>query len=173
MLAQTTLSVVLAHKGSGRHSYHEEIRDLFITFLRRPLELSFFQVAQLDAVCVFGMCLLYVSAPRNANCDMNAAHLEQPQPALFSRRLNNVIHQLIFISQSQPARHLCVPLGWDVTDGLNVTSALSVCVSVFLGIVVYVPSMCMRQMLALRLSVSPGTSPAALVLTCSSGSCSI
>lgn len=144
----------------GGVSYRGEVRDLFITFLRCPLELSFSNAARLDAARVFGACLLRVSAPRSANYDTNAARLEQPQPASFSPRLNNVIHQLIFISQSQPgARHPCLPLGWDVTDGLNVTSALSVCVSVFLRVVVYVPSMCMRQMLAPRLSVSPVPPP--------------
>ena len=130
--------------------------DLFITLLRHPSELSVSQVAQLDAAHVFVVCLLRVSAPRDANCDMNAAHLKHPQPAWFSPRLSDVIHQLIFISQSQLcARHPCLPLGWDVTDGLNVTSALSVCNSVFLGAVVYVLSMCMLYMLVPCLSVSP------------------
>lgn len=51
------------------------------TFLRQPSELFVSHVARLDAVRVFGMCLLHVSAPRNANYDTNVVRLEKPQPA--------------------------------------------------------------------------------------------
>lgn len=121
---------------------------------------------------------LFVSLPcvlRNTNCAANAARWEQPPPAPLRPRLNNVIHQLIFISESQPrARHPRLPLGWDVTDGLNVTSALSVCVSVFLGAVVYGPfHVCASDVSAASVSLTQAPPPAALVLTCSGGSHSI
>lgn len=113
--------------------------------------------------------------PRNTNCAAKAARWEQPPPAPLRPRLNNVIHQLIFISESQPrARHPRLPLGWDVTDGLNVTSALSVCVSVFLGAVVYGPfHVCASDVSAASVSLTQTPPPAALVLTCSGGSRSI
>lgn len=122
--------------------------------------------------CATG-CLACV--PRNTNCAANAARWEQPPPAPLRPRLNNVIHQLIFISESQPhARHPRLPLGWDVTDGLNVTSALSVCVSVFLGAVVYGPfHVCASDVSATSVSLTQAPPPAALVLTCSGGSRSI
>lgn len=123
---------------------------------------------RVSLVCVYSASVVH------ATSTATQMQPEQSQPASFAPRLNNVIHQLIFISQAHPrARHSCLPFSWDVTNGLNVTYALSVCVSVFLGIVVYVLAMSMRQMLAPRLSVLPGASPAALVPTCSGGSCSI
>lgn len=120
-------------------------------------------------------CVSLLCVPRNTNCAANVARWEQPPPAPLRPRLNNVIHQLIFISESQPcARHPRLPLGWDVTDGLNVTSALSVCVSVFLGAVVYGPyRVCASDGSAASVSLTQAPTPAALVLTCSGGSLSI
>lgn len=169
---QTTLSVVMAHKsGSGLSNVGGQ--RPFYHLLKMPFG-AISGVAQLDDAHVFGVCLQCVSVPRNVTCDTNATRFKQSQPATSAPRLNNVIHQLIFISQTHPcARDSCLPFGRDVTDGLNVTYALSVCVRVFLAVVVYVLAMSTRQMLASRLSVLPGASPAALVLTCSGGSCSI